>query len=369
MVFIKRGGYSISSSLIIPYDRIMICGEGVATVLKGESGVGTIIKTSDDRKTYHTVIRDLAINGMNSADYGIEIHANKALIENVWIRQCNLACIHAGHNPDLGVVYDLHIRNVRLDESAGYGLLNEKYASDTWLKDSYIQGCAKGSVKVLGNGFYCINNHFYRYGSLQEHFPDYHFEITGIDQGISGIFIYGNYMEKPNKHVIYVNVSYDVSLLEIINNYLVMYSEAPVGTYDIIHLEATSGWLRRVRIENNFLDGANVANKAVELIRPSTVTQERPIIRGNRYNKITDVGYVTRQSGIATIPAGSTSVTVNHNLPWIPTRIFVQPYDVNVTSWWVSNRTSTSFDINIPSALDVDAHFFWLIDDYEPVTP
>jgi len=79
-------------------------------------------------------------------------------------------------------------------------------------------------------------------------------------------------------------------------------------------------------------------------------------VSGTPYGKllIPKAGY---NDGTATIKAGDTSVTVNHGLVATPSKILVTPYAD--TKFWVSNKTSTSFDINIPAALGADADFDW----------
>ncbi|MFZ8830018.1 MAG: hypothetical protein ACO2OO_01010 [Candidatus Aenigmatarchaeota archaeon] len=65
--------------------------------------------------------------------------------------------------------------------------------------------------------------------------------------------------------------------------------------------------------------------------------------------------------GTATINAGSTSVVVN-----LPTSI--SSYSVVVTPttslsalWWVSNKTSTSFTINIATSLSTNTTFDYVV--------
>jgi len=73
-------------------------------------------------------------------------------------------------------------------------------------------------------------------------------------------------------------------------------------------------------------------------------------------------GYVTENSGMAIIPAGSTYVDVSHGLAITPdiNRIKVTPKDnLAGKSFWVSNVTSTTFRINISSADTVDHSFGW----------
>lgn len=73
-------------------------------------------------------------------------------------------------------------------------------------------------------------------------------------------------------------------------------------------------------------------------------------------------GYVTENSGTATIPAGSTYVDVSHGLNITPeiSRIVVTPLDnLGGKNFWISNVTNTTFRINISSADTVDHSFAW----------
>ncbi|MEM4455239.1 MAG: right-handed parallel beta-helix repeat-containing protein [Thermofilaceae archaeon] len=64
--------------------------------------------------------------------------------------------------------------------------------------------------------------------------------------------------------------------------------------------------------------------------------------------------------GTATVPAGSTSTTVNHNLGFSPKIIRVTPLDnLGGRSFWVSDVTGTSFRINISSTDTVNHAFAW----------
>ena len=64
-----------------------------------------------------------------------------------------------------------------------------------------------------------------------------------------------------------------------------------------------------------------------------------------------------RNSGVATIPAGQTRVTVTHNLITTPSRILVTPY--GNAKVWVENITSTSFDIVTDTAPASDLNVSW----------
>jgi len=70
-------------------------------------------------------------------------------------------------------------------------------------------------------------------------------------------------------------------------------------------------------------------------------------------------GFVAEGSGTATIPAGSTSVTVSHGLATTPTKVLVTPIGDPGDRFWVANVTSTSFDIVVATAPAADIDFYW----------
>jgi len=71
-----------------------------------------------------------------------------------------------------------------------------------------------------------------------------------------------------------------------------------------------------------------------------------------------NTGYPTEASGAATIPAGQTSVTVNHGLPQAPTKVLVTPTG-NLGAVWVENITSTTFSIRCSTAPAADTVVYW----------
>jgi len=63
-------------------------------------------------------------------------------------------------------------------------------------------------------------------------------------------------------------------------------------------------------------------------------------------------------AGAATIPAGSTSVTVNHGLLAAPSKVLVTP-TANIGAVWVESITSTSFTIRCSTAPPADTIVYW----------
>ena len=68
-------------------------------------------------------------------------------------------------------------------------------------------------------------------------------------------------------------------------------------------------------------------------------------------------GYMTENSGVATIPSGSTRATVEHGLATAPTKVLLTPY-TNIRVW-VENITSTSFDVVTDTSLTTDVQVAW----------
>jgi hypothetical protein len=68
-------------------------------------------------------------------------------------------------------------------------------------------------------------------------------------------------------------------------------------------------------------------------------------------------------SGVATIPAGQTSITVNHSLGnGLTPKVFVEPQqDMGTIRKYVTNRTASSFKINISASSGSALVFDWSV--------
>ncbi|HUY24539.1 MAG TPA: hypothetical protein VMV09_04450, partial [Candidatus Saccharimonadales bacterium] len=70
-------------------------------------------------------------------------------------------------------------------------------------------------------------------------------------------------------------------------------------------------------------------------------------------------GYVTENSGTATILATTTSIAVTHGLAATPTRVVATPTVSPGALWWVDTYTSTQFTIHLASAPAGGVSFDW----------
>ena len=81
-------------------------------------------------------------------------------------------------------------------------------------------------------------------------------------------------------------------------------------------------------------------------------TNTNVVFRRNR-------GYITETSGVGTIPANSTKVTVSHGLVKAPTKVLITPLASPPGKLWVENITATSFDIVADTAPTVNLNVAW----------
>jgi parallel beta-helix repeat protein len=70
-------------------------------------------------------------------------------------------------------------------------------------------------------------------------------------------------------------------------------------------------------------------------------------------------GYDTEKSGVATITANSTRVTVSHGLVSAPSKVLITPLGQPAGKLWVENITSTGFDIVTDTAPTTNLNIAW----------
>jgi hypothetical protein len=85
---------------------------------------------------------------------------------------------------------------------------------------------------------------------------------------------------------------------------------------------------------------------------PLVKTGAHTIVRRN-------INYLTENSGVATISAGSTRVTVSHGLATTPSKVLITPLAQPSGKLWVENITSTSFDIVTDTAPSSNLNVSW----------
>jgi len=197
-------------------------------------------------------------------------------------------------------------------------------------------------------------------------YPKYTIAIVGgpysVGGYVRGLTINNNMFSAPSTTAIYLDDGSQVSHPEIINN---IFYFLPARR-NAIRLGMSYGAL----VSNNIFYYADTA------IDISSLKCMAPVIKNNLFHDCTtpvtphgnpsypatiknNVGYTTENSGTATIPAGSTRVTVNHGLAGMPSKVVVTPLGDPGDRFWVENVTDTSFDIVVATAPAADIQFYW----------
>ena len=147
--------------------------------------------------------------------------------------------------------------------------------------------------------------------------------------------VYGNYISGCQRYGIHI-VDHSYSI--IYGNFI---DDVPADFYGIFE----GGTSDYNIIENNDVSQITTGGK-IKTVGANT------IVRRN-------IGYLTENSGTATITAGNTSVTVNHGLASTPSKVLVTPLSDPGDRYYVTNITDTSFDIVIATAPSADVIFSW----------
>jgi len=131
-----------------------------------------------------------------------------------------------------------------------------------------------------------------------------------------------------------------------------------IGKYNMIASNQIMNW----SYQNGILEDTGADYNSIVNNVFTNVTVPKIVKAGANTIVNRNIGYVTENSGTATITAGSTYVDVTHGLSITPdiNKIRVTPKDnLGGCSFWVSNVTSTTFRINISSTDTVDHSFGW----------
>jgi len=187
---------------------------------------------------------------------------------------------------------------------------------------------------------------------------------TGIFiDSLSSVQITGNYIMSPS---LYGIESYDsVNYCTITNNIIENYSGTPSAIFihtkntvastslsTIIQGNSMHNIPNGIVLSDSYVQNASVINNTfTSVATPISNSGTGTIIKNN-------VGYTTENSGTVTVATGGDSVTVNHGLAATPTRVQLTPTSATGVDYWVSDKTATTFTINL-SAAAADISFDW----------
>ena len=217
----------------------------------------------------------------------------------------------------------------------------------------------------------------------------------GSTTPVRGHVIYGNYIYKPAANGIFVTTGSDYTIIQankivkpgmsgvlfdsagvnycqILDNLIVDPADAYNGYngYGVIIVGNLNTVSRnrlivtdtsRIRPEAFIREAGGDYNIIVDNILYPGVSYRQGAILATGSNTVIkrNIGYATEASGVATLPAGSTRVTVSHGLVSAPKKVLITPLAQPPGKLWVENITSTSFDIVTDTAPSADLPVTW----------
>jgi len=307
-----------------------------------------------------------------------DIYFTRAYIEDIRGSQAILYARQPTFNVTFTNSYIESYRNVP------YLLYFENWSGGNIISDCLLDGASAYAIRVGINNIIKNNKIANSQGGINIgwHFNIVTGNIIAVDDiGVRGsgghsLVVANNYITNSNVgiyfdwgsyySVIANNVIRDVRLrgifvyhsehVKIVNNQI--HIEGTVAQdairirdpgYNIVMGNTVRGSLTNSIVEENS-DYNTIVNNIVEM--PMIIVGPNTVVRNNR-------GFATERSGVATIPAGSTSTTVNHGLVCIPSKVLITPLGQLTGQIWVEDRTSTSFTIRMSNPSPANLNVAW----------
>jgi len=329
-----KGKFSISKTIYL-YPTVFLVGAGpgwpgefYGSTLIGAFD-GTVIEIrANSGKVANTGILNLAIRPSNTAN-GIGIKTNDVN----------------------GNLKDLFIQNVMIGYGGSHGIYLDSPSLKAWLSNVYVEYCGGAGIYITSGGLRA--DKLYAYGNK-----------------------YGIY--SPN---IGDTVLSESQILSNSNGGIIYEGTATVGAISLFQTSIANNGYRQISISNTnvqhlsiigskiigrsgndyliYLGGAGILGQIIaNYLYLNGATNYIYAAWPGGLSIIYNLGYYTKMSGTATIPAGSTSVTVKHSLSSTPNKVIVTPRG-NIGNVWVSARDSTYITINCSTAPTSDVIVDW----------
>jgi hypothetical protein len=303
-------------------DNIIFGGfDGSIQITKGANA------TAD--KARRVIIEGNYINDVNRVS---RASIDVAYVDDLTVRGNIVEC--GGVNGYRGIwtayVTDAHIEGNTVFGFPDHGIWID-YTTSALICDNVVHDCLNGIVVPPSSSRVTIRGN-----------RIYNMKQRGLWIATWGVIVEDNYIEKVS--LSQAN-AYDAICIEdngdnaqVKNNIIILDSNARYGIY-------LADGAQNCDIFANMLEGS----PGTGFIRVYDATTR---VRRNR-------GYITENSGIATISANSTRVTVSHGLASAPLKVLITALAQPAGKLWVENITSTSFDIVTDTAPTSNLPIAW----------
>lgn len=281
-------------------------------------------------------------------------------------------CLEILHDLDGLVIENCHIETGEDDPATHRGIV-----------DNSGSGFPQGVVKILNNNFYVSRNALYLNGQ-----PAHQYIVKGNSFVAKSDFAAGvlvqNGLTYPSEMIFTNNVLDGSAALQSLSYLVDMFSVRAIVKNNFFTGGTGDGDMRAYRNNggNNCIFEGNLIKNIVNgyFLALSSTTDN--IIQGNQFYNVTNPimgnataiasrtniirdnwGYVTENSGTATIANGDTSVVVAHGLDRLPAAgdILLTPAETwsSATELWTGSYSVTSFTITVDQDPTADFDVNW----------
>jgi len=366
---LSPGAFGMNSLQLGTYSNLTISGQGADTILTLNGNVNTDAVLSGDNSTHtpNVTLQNFTLVG-NSANQSAGSGIHLKGVESAKVRSVTVtdAKVHGIHSEGAVARHSVYFQ---LSDS----YVHDNLKSGVYL-DNYSYGALISKNVLAGNGSGADE------GNLRMYFNSDH-TVTGnlFDVGSYGIkastvslvTVSGNTFLNQQRDAIF---AYDGgvgnTVWTITGNTLVSPSNGSAASYNGIR----GDFAYSVFSNNNIYAAVNALDRGIKELAGS----DHNSIIGNVFqgtmnsgvynvgaNDIVrdNLGYVTENSGLATVANGTTSIAVTHGLSNTPTRVQITPAEnpTNAVSfWWVDGLGATQFTIHTnadPGASNLDFHW------------
>lgn len=318
-------------------------GFALATNVRGKIINSSFFPAGDSRAlaltTNDTYVENVYINGVNSTTDGL-VGINSPAISNVVFNggtiknSANGVAIYTAVDATNVKILNMTIDNTRngIYNQANYGVTANNYLTNIGVANGIDTGLANYAV-IMGNiingiastGINVAGNYVTVVGNTVN-------SATGSSG--NGIVVESTGYTSIVGNTVTNNVQYGILVYGTVatnSKYNTIVGNTAKGNgYGIAETATYSDY--------NLIEGNTVYNNVIAQIQaPGPNTK----VRNN-------IGYITENSGTATVANATTSIVVNHGLATTPTRVLLTArLWSNAAKAWVTNLTATQFTINV----------------------
>lgn len=334
----------------------------------------TAIEMSGGGNIHDAIISDNQIIGAHSGiivgelnySEGPRIVISNNVLYNISANGINVQNVLGDETLVGGVVVN---GNMIYDDGSGFCGVIVMSVPNVQVSNNYIHGFDTGAIRINDGSMYAsvtgntIRGHTsYGIFIIEDHASVIGNSIFGIltSSYADGIWVRGNYSLIQSNG--FYNCSQSIKLASGYSNNVVsdnIFSYCYAGILlDSSSYNTISGNVFKNQTTNGEVTEQGTSN--YNIIVQNDFPDKYGIIKTGANTIIHEnTGYYTELAGTATISSGQSSKIVSHNMPSAPTYVIVTGSSTETSACWVTDIGSTTFTINVPSAVSGNTVVYW----------